>query len=139
MSEVLGWPGTIEVSSDAGSNYYAVAEVKDVDFNDESDKLDSTSNDDAGWKAEKEGLRAVSLSFTAHYDISDTTGQGKIRAAKEGGTSLLWRYRPEGNNSGKRQHVFNGTPVVNMTFPTAAIAEMTVDVRSSGAVTSSTI
>jgi predicted secreted protein len=138
MSEILGYNGTIEVSSDGGTVYVSVGEVLDADLNDESDKLDSTSNDDAGWKAEINGLRAVSLSFTCHYDVADA-GQNKIRTAQEAGTSLNWRFRPEGNNAGKREHTFVGTPVVNSTFPTAAIADMTVDVRSSGVVTSTTL
>ena len=138
MTTGIGYTQTIDVSSDGGTSWTPVGKVKDVDFPNEGDKVDSTTNDDGGYKAESEGLKQRSLSFPCNYD-SDDAGQNMIRTADEAGTQLYWRYRPRGNVAGEREHKFYGIPKADGSTPTADMAEMTVTVMSSGVVTHSTI
>jgi predicted secreted protein len=138
MSEVLAYACTIEVSSDGGTTYNTVGEVQNPKLTDDSDILDVTANDDAGWKAKKAGLKAYNLSFDVNYDVSNT-GQTAIRTAAEGNTELKWRVRPEGNVSGKRQYIFDSHPKIDLDLPSDNVAKMSVECESNGSVAVSTI
>lgn len=139
MSEFLGRVATVEVSSDGGTTFFEVGEVKDPTFPQNRDLHDATANDDGIDKVDLRGHKQRSLTFTCNFDSSDT-GQNMMRAAYDSDTDIRFRYRPEGNVAGKPEYEFDGNfNSLELNTPTQGISELSADVQSSGAVTSTTV
>ena len=128
MAEVVGYIAKVAVSTDGGSTYNDVAEVKDPKLTYSVTKADGTTVDDGGFAVKKTVKTEANLSFTCNYDVTDTEQQA-IRNAQDNNTSLYWRYRPEGDTAGKESYVCIGVPQVDLDTPTEDISRMAVEIE----------
>lgn len=135
MAEQLGRTSTVYVSDDGGSSYVKVGEVKDPSASLARDLQDATSNDDGLWKVDVAGHKKLSLSWACNYDESDA-GQEDIIAAEYSDTQLMFKFRPSGDTAGNKEYIgtFNVSSV-EISTPTQGVAELSISIESSGAVT----
>lgn len=138
MSESLGYLAVIQVSDDAGSNYYTIGEVKDPTFTIDQDLHDVTSNSDGIYKTQLRGHKQATLAFTCNYDEADT-GQIKMLDAIINGTATKWKVRPNGSGAGNEEYLFDGDfPSQEITMTTQGPKEFPVTVNSTGTITKQT-
>lgn len=126
MSKALGSGLTLEVSTNAGSTYTAVGNIKSVDFPLSVNAVDSTDNDDSGNKTYLAGDFDGSASVTFNYDPADA-GQVILLTNFLSKTTLTWRYRPTVGST-LPQFVFNGLLTEH---PVPASHESVIEVAAS--------
>ncbi len=128
MAETVGYLARVAVSTDGGSIYNDIAEVKDPKLTYSVNKADATTVDDAGWAVKKAVKNEATLSFICNYDVTDAQQQA-VRAAQDAHTALYFRYRPEGDTSTKEQYICIGEPQVDIDAPTEDISKMSVEIE----------
>ncbi len=135
MAESLGNTAVIQASSDGGSNYTAIGEVKDSNLDLGQDNHNATSNDDGLWKVEVAGHKQGTLTFTVNYDESDA-GQNLLRAAFLAGTTIMFKYRPRGTLATYKEALFSANPTaMPISIPTEGVKETAASYTSTGAIT----
>lgn len=98
MGKSLGSSATIEVSTD-NITYNRATKVKKASMPVKVNAVDSTDNDDNGWKSNLYGDAQVPISFTLNYDPSDSN-QITILNAKRNKTKVYLRYKARGTGAG---------------------------------------
>jgi hypothetical protein len=132
MAKQLGSNATIEVSTD-GLTYTKAFRVKKASADPSNTSVDSTDNDDNGYKSKLYGDQEVPASFTCNYDPSDP-GQIIVINAARSKTKIFIRYRSRGTGSGLPQGY--GMVVVKKAVADSEhekVQELSVDCDSDGA------
>lgn len=139
MAEQLGRHATVEISTDGGSTYNTLGELKDPDLGHNVDLHDVTANDDDAWKTTLIGHKQLMLSGVCNYDKTNTAQMALITAF-DGSTTVAVRFRPYGNTSGHKQYTFTAdVSSADTSFPTQGVAELSFELQSNGTVTYGTI
>lgn len=99
-----GFNAVIEVSTDGGTVYTPVLEVRDFKLKRGRKLMDATSHSSGGDEESKPGNRNWSATAEALRVHSDA-GQGVVEAALESGAELKIRYRPKGTGAGRPQKI----------------------------------
>lgn len=130
---------TIEVSSDSGATYDAVAEVTDFNLGLSRGEIDM-SNIDSAFETERiAGKRDSTPSLTANY-IEGDAGQTTLRDAyfSDSG-SVRIRFRPQGSGAGNEQFISDYIVTnFDISGTQADKNELSVDLSQESAVTRST-
>jgi len=135
MSEQLGNSASLQVSSNGGSSYSNVGEMKDTSFDGAQDLHDATSNDDNLWKVDVVGHKKMTINVTCNYDEADA-GQIIMRAGYFAGSTLMFKYRPRGSTSTYREQLFSANfTSANLAAPTQGVMEESYTLETTGAVT----
>lgn len=100
---IAGYKGTVEISTDGGTTYNKVAEVKDIDLQVQQDMIDVTSHDSNGNKEYTPGGSDWSGTISELYIETDAQ-QAALRNAILNKTSLNLRFRPRGAGAGIGQY-----------------------------------
>lgn len=82
-----GYGGKVFVSSDDGTTYIPIAEVKEHTITVNAEEFDATNYDSNGWSENVPGFSSWEASMTANY-IGDDTGQSALRTAVVGRTRV---------------------------------------------------
>ena len=136
MAHTKGRSGMLAVSA-AGSAYTDVGGLQSVDYDEGTEEVDATDFDSAGNKENCAGESQSSLSAVWLRDEADS-GQDIVRAAKQAGSLLYFRYRPVEVGSAD-QFIFQGL-ITSLKNGNArnALVEQSMEAASSGAITHST-
>lgn len=135
---VPGFLAKVAVSTDGGSVYNVVGELRDVTLTLEADEIDATSKDSAGWREFIEGLKQWSGSAEALY-LEANVAQDALYNALINRTLVKLRFRPKGDQVGFKQ--FIGDAVITgfePGLPTDDAIANAITFRGTGALTQST-
>lgn len=91
MAKMTGLNGQIFVSTDGGSNYTAIGEVKNCDLDRNTDMQDAMTNSSEGWADVLPGKKSWTASADELYDSADA-GQDILRNALDGDTELDFKF-----------------------------------------------
>lgn len=138
MAASVGFNGKFAVSSDGGSTYNDVSDMTSGDFDRTVSKTNCTSFDDAGQAKKVTTQAETSWSGSCNYN-SGNAYQAAIRAASMSLTVLYYRWRPEGDTAGKRQHIFSGVPGFKTGNPVDGVINCDIDIEIENGVVESTI
>lgn len=97
---IPGYNGIVSVSTDGGSTYVPVGEMRNCTLNIKVDALDGTSHASGGHKNRIPGLDEWDATVEVLAIFSDA-GQAAITAALVAHTRLKFRFDPAGAASGK--------------------------------------
>jgi predicted secreted protein len=134
---IAGYKGTLRISTDGGTTFLNVAEIKDVEINYNSDSIDATSHDSAGSKEFIYGLSEWGLTAGALYVDGDAQ-QVTLFDAIANKTILDVELRPAGATSGKKQ--YKGKVLITNwkeASPNADAAMLNVEMKGTAALTRS--
>jgi hypothetical protein len=135
MSETLGRHATIYLSSNGGSSYSLLGEVRDATYDVARDMHNATSHSDGAWKVGVAGHGQATLSVTCNYDKSDVA-QAMILAAIMNATTLSVKVRPRGDTTGYEEDVFTANVTSSSKpMPTEGLLDLTATLTSTGTVT----
>lgn len=131
-----GYNAKLAVSTDGGSTYTDVGELRDVTLTLEADEIDATSKDSNGWREFIQGLKKWGGTAAGIY-LQANVGQDALYNALVNGTTVMLRFRPK---SGVGNDQFIGTAVVTHYEPAGpldnAIA-VNITFRGTGALANS--
>jgi predicted secreted protein len=91
---IPGYNAVLLVSDDAGANYFAIAELKNVELTITADIIDATSHASGGWKDGIQGLKSWSCTAEALAIFADTA-QTKVHDALVNGTRMKAKFQPK--------------------------------------------
>jgi predicted secreted protein len=97
---LAGYNGVLSISTDNGSSYQVIGELRDVELTIDTDMLDATSHSSAGWKEKVAGNAQWTATAGALYVNADA-GQAGVVSALSGKTKCKFRFDPEGTSVGK--------------------------------------
>jgi TP901-1 family phage major tail protein len=136
MTKLVGTGSTLDISTDGGSTYVEIANITNIGPTIDQNEIDSTDNDDAGWKSNLAGDKQFTLSVDCFYSEEDP-GQDAVMDAIYDGTKPTWRYRTQ-VGSGKKQKIFTGLVTsVNDPSPHGEAVTFSFEVKSTGTVAKS--
>jgi len=118
-SAFAGFHGKILVSTDGGSVYNEIAEIKEMTLNLSAELEDATSHDSGGWREFIEGLKTWTVDTETNYIVASTT-KDDLFAALVAGTKLLIQFRPN-DTTGSDQ--YEGTVLVGEFTPGSPLAD----------------
>lgn len=133
-----GFKGKILISTDGGTNYNEIAEIKEMTLNLTSELEDATSHDSGGWREFIEGLKTWTIDTETNYIVASTV-KNDLFAALVAGTKLLIRFRPN-DTVGSDQ--FEGTVLVGEFTPASPLADpgnLSVTLQGCGTLTKTTV
>lgn len=90
---IPGFNATIEISTDGGTVYNPVGEMRDVTLQLEMAEIDATSKDSAGWGEIIAGIQRWSVTAEGLF-VDGNTGQDALYDALTGRTLVKLRLRP---------------------------------------------
>jgi hypothetical protein len=93
VAKSQGYLGTLEISTDGGSNYSVVGSLTDISRKPKRATMDTSNHDDAGTNSHIAGRKSYDMSAKGFYDAVDV-GQIAMNAAIESGAIVKLRYRP---------------------------------------------
>jgi predicted secreted protein len=134
---IPGYKGTLRISTDGGTTFNPIAEIKDVEITIVADMADVTSHDSAGWKEKLPTLNEWTATVGALY-IEGDAQQTSVRSAILNKTSLVAEFRPQGAISAKKQ--YKGTCFVanfKPSSPNTDAALVNVELAGTGALVES--
>lgn len=135
---VPGYNGLMYVSSDGGSTYVKIGELKDVTISFDIDELDGRSHDSGGYYDPVFGSRKWTADAEALNIFSDA-GQAAITAALFAATTLFFRFDPAGTSTGKPRRVGSGVITSwQETQPNSDLSAVKIKIAGKGALTFST-
>ncbi|RLB94227.1 MAG: hypothetical protein DRH26_01760 [Deltaproteobacteria bacterium] len=137
-SAIPGFDGQIYISTDGGSNYSKIAEIRDMTLTVENEIIDATSHDSGGWREYIAGLKNWKLSGGNLYIAADA-GQVKAFTALTGDTKVRVQFNPK-DTTGLDQYW--GDAYVNsqeLNAPNDDAADMSYEITGTGAITKGTI
>jgi TP901-1 family phage major tail protein len=135
---IPGFNAKVAVSSDGGSNFFVIGELRDVTLTVEADEIDATSKDSAGWREFIVGLKQWGGS-AEHLYLEANTAQDALRNALVNRTLVKLRFRPKGDSVGADQ--FIGDAIITgwePALPTDDAVAVSVTFRGTGAIVEST-
>jgi predicted secreted protein len=135
---VAGFIAVIQESSDGGSNYFTIGELRDFTLEIESDEINAFSKDSGSWDEFINGRKRWRGRGSALY-LEGNTAQDALYNAMVNQTSVLIRIRPKGTLVGNKQ--FIGTAVVtgfSTAMPNDDATAVDVTVSGKGALALST-
>lgn len=135
---IPGYSGRVYVSDDGGTNYYEVAELRDVELTIQTEMMDATSHASNGGKEVTPGIQSWTATAGALY-ISSDTAQDKLDAAVLAKTKLKFRFDPEGTATGKERYSGDGY-ISNwkLANPNNDLAARNIDITGTGVAVKST-
>ena len=134
---IAGFKGQLLLSTDGGSTYNKVAELKDVTLNVERDTIDVTSHSQTGWKENILGPAQWTASGEALF-VNDDAQLQALYDALVNQTTLKFQFVAEEVSGQKR---WNGDGIVTsyeLTFPNDDAAGASLEVLGSGPLTQDT-
>ncbi|MDR4483829.1 MAG: phage major tail protein, TP901-1 family [Nitrospirales bacterium] len=138
MSQAIaGFKGQMFLSTDGGSNYNKVAELKDVTLTVERDTIDVTNHSQSGWKENILGAAQWSASAEALF-VNDDVQLQALYDALINQTTLKFRFVAE-EVAGKKK--WEGDGIVTsfeLSFPNDDAAGASMEILGSGALTAGT-
>lgn len=90
---IPGFNAVLAISTDGGSVYNTIGELKDFTLTIEHNLINATSKDSAGWEEMIPGLKKWSISGGALY-LNANAGQDAAYDALVNGTKIKLRMRP---------------------------------------------
>lgn len=133
---VPGFNAVLAISTDGGSTYNTIGELKDFTLHLESNMINATSKDSAGWEEMIPGLKKWSISGGGLY-LNANTGQDAAYNALVNGTKIKLRMRPV-STTGFDQYIgdayINSWEVAN---PLEDAVAVNVSATGTGALTNS--
>jgi predicted secreted protein len=135
---LAGYNGVLSISTDNGSSYQVIGELRDVELTIDTDMLDATSHSSAGWKEKVAGNAAWSATAGALYVNADA-GQAGVVSALSGKTKCKFRFDPEGTSVGKPRRSGDGY-IRNFkeTQPTSDLIARSLEIEGTGSLAFST-
>lgn len=94
MAKKSALNGKVYISTDGGSNYTEIGEMKNVDIDDNVDMQDATTNSSGGYKEFLPGLGSWTATADAFYNASDA-GQAVVKTVLTGKTLCNFKFVPE--------------------------------------------
>lgn len=131
MARQLGSRATVEISPD-GVSWTPIMRLKKADFTPEDTNVDSTDNDDNGYKSGLYGDQSLKISMTVNYDPNDP-GQQTLTNASLTKQKYFLRYRSRGYGTGLP--TASGVALILKAYPSSEhekIQELAVDAQSDG-------
>lgn len=95
-----GYKGKVYVSTDGGSTYNAIGEVRESTLTISTEEIDVTSFDSNGWIENIAGLRSWEMSTEALY-LYDNVGQEDLESALMAGNTVYMRVLPKSGTGNK--------------------------------------
>lgn len=138
MSQAIaGFKGQMLLSTDGGSTYNKVAELRDVTLTVERDTIDVTNHSQTGWKENILGAAQWSASAEALF-VNDDAQLQALYDALINQTTLKFRFVAE-ETAGKKKWEGDGI-VTNfeLAFPNDDAAGASMEILGSGALTAGT-
>lgn len=105
---IPGFNAKLAVSTDGGSVYNDIGEMRDVTLTVEADEIDATSKDSAGWREFLEGLTQWGGTAEGLW-LDVNTGQDAVYNALVAKTTVMLRLRPK-TGAGLDQYI--GTAII---------------------------
>lgn len=135
---VPGYNGLVYVSSDGGSTYTKIGELKNVTLSFNIDELDGRSHDSGGYYDPVFGSRKWTADAEVLNIVTDA-GQAAIVAALSGATTLFFRFDPYGTAVGKPRRTGSGVITSwDETQPNSDLSACKIKIAGKGALTFST-
>ena len=138
---IPGFIAKLRISTDGGSNYYEVGELRDVTLTVERDTIDATTHTDQGWKANLQGLAQWSASAEYLYLKTDAQ-QDALYDALVNRTPFKVKLLPEGNPATSGDEQFDGDAIITsweLAGPLDDAAACSVEILGDGALVKSDI
>lgn len=131
---IAGYNALMYISTDGGTTYNKVGELKDVTLTVERETIDATSHDSGGWKENIAGLGSWSASAEALYVDADA-GQDAVYNALVNGTLAKFRFLPK-TGTGLEKFEGDGRIVSwELAGPNDDAAAVSIEIEGSGALT----
>lgn len=86
---IAGYDTLVSVATGSSATYVPLNGIKQFSISDSRDLLDITDFADSNVHARIAGLRDVSVDLSGDYELTDTTGWGKLRAAYDAGEDTI--------------------------------------------------
>jgi TP901-1 family phage major tail protein len=135
---ITGYNASLEVSTNGGTTYTRVGELRDITLHVEADKIDASSKDSAGWREFLLGMKSWSGTAGGLFVDADVA-QDALYAALENGTKVKLRFRPQAATSGKKQWVGDAMIMsYEIGDPMDDAVAVTIEFTGSGALARST-
>jgi len=133
-----GYNGKVLVSSDGGTTYEPVAEVKEHTITINAEELDATNYDSQGWSENVPGFSSWEVSLTANY-IGDDSGQEALRDAVINHTRVMVQLAANYDNG---EVAFEGLATITSFEVSSAVdsvVELSLELMGSGPLTTTTL
>lgn len=134
---IPGFNGKVYISTDGGTNYTAIGEMKDATLTINSSEIDVTSFDSAGWSEFTPGLKDWEVGSEGLYIAADA-GQDALFNALVNGTTVKVRLLPKagtGNKGYQGDAILTSWEINNTTDDAVSIS---ASFRGTGALTTYT-
>lgn len=95
-----GFNGKVYISSDGGSTYNAIGEVRDTTLSISQDEIEATSFDSAGWMEYLPGMKEWEAETEALY-LYANVGQDALYNALVNGSTIKLRLLPKAGTGNK--------------------------------------
>lgn len=131
-----GFNAKLAVSTDGGSIYNDIGELRDVTVTVEADEIDATSKDSAGWREFIQGLKQWGGSAEGLY-LQANVGQDAVYNALVNGTLVKLRFRPK---AGAGNDQFIGDAIITGYEPAGPLDDaiaVSINFRGTGALANS--
>lgn len=86
---IAGYQNLLSVATGDSATYVAINGIKSFSISDSRDLLDITDFADSNVHARLAALRDVTVEASGDYELTDTTGWGKLRAAYDAGDDII--------------------------------------------------
>lgn len=131
---IAGYNALLYVSTDGGTTYNPIGELKDVTLTVKQDAIDATSHDSAGWKEFIPGVSEWTAKAEALYIDANAT-QDAVFNALINKTILKFRLTPK---TGSGLEKFEGSGIITdweLAGPNTAAAAVSISIQGTGALT----
>lgn len=134
---IAGFQGKVLISTDGGTNYIVLGEMREATLSIEAEELDATSFDSGGWSEFVSGLKSWEVESEGLYVQADA-GQDALYNALVNGTKVKVRLLPKDGAGNKG---FQGDAIVTsweLNPPVDDVVTVSATFRGTGALTTYT-
>lgn len=131
-----GFNAKLAVSTDGGTTYTDIGELREVTLTLEADEIDATSKDSGSWREFIPGLKQWGGSAAGLY-LQANAGQDAVYNALVNGTTVKLRFRPR---AGAGNDQFIGDAIITSYEPSAPLDDaiaVNIAFRGTGALVNS--
>lgn len=134
---IAGYQGKVYISSDGGTTYNPIGEIRDATLTINSSEIDATSFDSGGWSEFIPGLKDWEVSAEGLYVVANA-GQSALYNALVNGSTVKIRLLPKtgtGNTGYEGNAIITSWEINNTTDDAVSIS---ASFRGTGALTTYT-
>jgi len=133
-SAIPGFEGHVFVSTDGGTTFTKLCELREVTLTVERDTIDVTSHCSNGWKDNITGNAMWNASADALYVQTDAP-QNALWDALISRDSLLFQFIPKGENAQTGDQIWQGTGIITsyeLSLPNDDASAVSVEILGQG-------